>query len=185
MRQHGLERRRAVARQREQQRGLKPAAMLVAAFQIHVGLPVECGLRIAGCGMVKVPARRISTAREDEPESIHTSSVSLDLATASGAFPILRFQQATRVRRRISRTRRSSRVFRSNRRRCGRFARRESVRLWRRKTPESARPRCAGARCTSRAAIATAPLMRLTPQSGIQFTRSISARAALRKVAGS
>src|SRR5208282_6579391 len=31
-------------------------------------------------------ARRINTAREDEPESIHTSSVSLDLAAAGGPF---------------------------------------------------------------------------------------------------
>ncbi len=37
--QHGLEGRRAVARQRQQQGGLKPAAMLVAALQVHVGLP--------------------------------------------------------------------------------------------------------------------------------------------------
>ena len=39
MRQNGLERCRAIAREREQQRRLKPAAMLVAAFEIHVGLP--------------------------------------------------------------------------------------------------------------------------------------------------
>ena len=38
VREHGLERRRAIAREREQQRRLKPAAMLVAAFEIHVGL---------------------------------------------------------------------------------------------------------------------------------------------------
>ena len=43
---HGLERRRAVAREREQQRGLKPAAMLVAAFEINVGLPAM-GCRVA------------------------------------------------------------------------------------------------------------------------------------------
>jgi hypothetical protein len=34
-----LERRGFVARQRKQQRGLEPAAMLVAAFEINVGLP--------------------------------------------------------------------------------------------------------------------------------------------------
>jgi hypothetical protein len=31
-------------------------------------------------------ARRINTARDDDPESIHTSSVSLDLLTASAPF---------------------------------------------------------------------------------------------------
>ena len=87
MREHGLERRRAVAREREQQRGLKPAAMLVAAFEIHVGLPgavAEFG--VLECWSESSSGRRISTAREDEPESIHTSSVSLDLATASAPF---------------------------------------------------------------------------------------------------
>ncbi len=39
VREDCLERRRAVARQRKQQRRLEPAAMLVAAFQIHVRLP--------------------------------------------------------------------------------------------------------------------------------------------------
>ena len=40
VREHGLERRGAVAGQRQQQRRLKPAAMLVAAFEINVGLPL-------------------------------------------------------------------------------------------------------------------------------------------------
>ena len=77
MGQHGLERRRAVAGQREQQGGLEPAAMLVAAFQIHVGLE-----RLAPAP--RSSGRRAMTAREEEPESIQTSSVSLDLAAASG-----------------------------------------------------------------------------------------------------
>src|SRR5690242_13579554 len=39
-------------------------------------------------------ARRIKTARDDEPESIHTSSVSLDLATASTPFQFAGFTSA-------------------------------------------------------------------------------------------
>ena len=74
--QHGPERRGTVAGEGEQQRGLEPAAMLVAAFEIHVGLE---GLVVDR----QFPGVRAITAREEVPESIHTSRVSLDLATAS------------------------------------------------------------------------------------------------------
>ena len=125
--QDRFERGRAVAGQGEQQGGLEPAAMLVAAFEIHVGLPVHCGFRIADFGLRialsgqgetpfsrdsiadwgewqgrpgpdlaarrrchfgwrngAIPGAASRTAREEEPESIQTSRVSLDLVAASG-----------------------------------------------------------------------------------------------------
>ncbi len=128
--------------------------MLVGAFEIHVGLPLrsERGGDPSRDWRRRNSGRRIRTARDEEPESIHTSSVSSDLATASG--PVQSSgSRAPKVRRRFFRTRRSSRVARSGRRHCGRSAHRGSDRLPRRKMPGSARPRCAGARCTSPGAI--------------------------------
>ena len=122
---------------------------------------------------------RIKTAREEEPESIQTSSVSLDLATASAPFQSLgltsdqssaadfsnqTFEPCCSIRSAALRT-----ISRVEDRRC----------LAHRKRRGSARPRCAGARCTSRAALSTAPSMRFLPQSGIHLTRSISSSALL------
>ena len=39
--EHGFVRGRAIAREREEQRGLEPAAVLVGAFEINIGLPGE------------------------------------------------------------------------------------------------------------------------------------------------
>ena len=93
MGEDGLEGRRAVAGERKQQRGLKPAAMLVGAFEINVRLPIKCGVRSAGCGMAKFRA-----AHQDGAGG--TAGIDPDVERVVGfggggcAFPIGGFHQS-------------------------------------------------------------------------------------------
>ena len=75
MGQHGPERCGTIAGEGQQQRRLEPPPVLVTAFEIHVGLE---GLVLTGDFRAAHDHRA-----ERMPESIHTSKVSLDLATTS------------------------------------------------------------------------------------------------------
>jgi hypothetical protein len=73
VRQQAAVGRAAVQRAGQQQRAVEPAAVLVVAFQVQVGLG-------AAVVAARVPAARVrprSTCQKVEPESNHTSRMSL------------------------------------------------------------------------------------------------------------
>src|ERR1043166_600064 len=126
-------------------------------------------------------ARRIRTARDDEPESIQTASVSLDLATAAAPFQSFGF-----------RSDQSSPADFSNHTFAPCFSIKSAVlrmiagsrigspfASWK---AGSGTPQVRWREMHQSGRDCTALLMRLTPQSGIHCTRSISARARTRKV---
>ena len=125
--------------------------------------------------------RRMMTAREDEPESIQTSSVSLDFATASGPVQSA-VSPRPKVRPGVFEPRIGAVLFDQ----VGGVAHdlrvEDRVALARRKKPGWARPRCAAARCTSPGGLSRRLRCGSCPSPGTQFTRSISSSARSRKV---
>ena len=144
-----LIRSRAIAGQRKQQGRLKPAAMLVAAFQIHVGLPTVLSrfLRMLQFRAAHQDGARRGTGINPDIERV------VGFGGGFRAFPIGRFHQRPKFSRGFFEPDIRAVSSRSDRRRCERFVHRGWHCLAHRKMRGSAHPRCAGARCTSPDAI--------------------------------
>ena len=117
------------------------------------------------------------TARDDEPESIHTSSVSLDLATASAPGQSFGFTSDQSSAADFSNQTLEPCFSIKSADVADDLGVEDRVRPWRRKKPAMGTPQARWRLMHQSGRDCTAPLMRLTPQSGIHFTRSISARA--------
>ena len=134
VRDHGLVGARAVQRDARHERRLEPAAMLVGRFEINVRrAAAEFGARLHHGG-----AKRRSRSRH---RACRCGASCRRAGRASAPTP-----------RRSSQTRNSCRGSRRDRRPCARARHRRSACRRHHRKPAAARPRCAGARCTSRAA---------------------------------
>ena len=155
MRQHLAVRRAAARGQRHQQRALEPAAVLVAALEVHVGWPRQLGVarqhRFVARTGVEPDVENVALALERVPP--HDGHVRpagqelLDRPLVPGVGAVL-LEHAPRPCRPAP---------------CvsTRLAARRAV-----DARESARPRRAGARCTSPAGSTTMLKMRSRPQAG-------------------